>query len=957
MVCAWRYPLRNLSFPGISIFIGVVYGLGSCSNSQGLGLIASCTNLQAADSVSAVESAGNHLEPAAGIDPLLWKALLAALEQSRATIERDPSKAPQGTQNVVNDLQVLSASTDSAVLGWTYRNTGDYDRNSQVNISDLTMIGLHFGKSDPSPDWSVAVQADGDGNGLITIADVTPIGANFGNVLSEYAVQRSTSGGSFTEAGVIAQSGGTSEQETGRLIFSLEVNGLKDGDALRVVARDKADGSLSQPSNEVVFTSALRPQNLQASQGELAGAISLSWDPLEEATAYRIERRHLSQSVFEFLAETSIGTSYLDEDVQPGQTRTYRVAAVIKEGLSAFSDSASGFSMPLPGKPLNPVASLGTVESAIEINWEAVSNATSYRIYRDGNATPIAEIPVTSYTDATDPLPNDHNYVVSAVNPAGEGEASIEVTGRSGIIPPAPTGLSASDAADTLVVSVSWTKADYADGYMIYRDEESNLIATLGDVDSYEDESLQDFNEHQYWVSAFTGLGESMKTGPESGSLKLLPPGVPVGVIASQGTQRDSVRVSWELDPAAEQYFVYRDGNPVEIATVGKVDHYDDNAVPDLSGHQYTVRAGNSAGTSLHSTPATGFADNRSDWWRFGLDNRANSRATVAGPAGSSLAWSYSTGSWIRCNPVMAADGTVYFGSYAGKFIALNPDGSEKWTYSAGADIYTAAAIAPDGSLYFGSHDFKLHAVDSAGNQKWTFSTSGIVRSSPAIGDDGRIYFGSNDKKLYCLDPDGNLVWSFTCGEEVRSSPAIAADGTIYFGSGKDNQLNALNADGTLKWKYNAGGWVRSSPAIAPDDTVYVGSSDGKLHAVSPAGVMKWTYSTADYIENCSPAIGADGRVYIGSGDDKLHCIDPVTGNAIWTYTTGGDIDSSPAIDSGGTIYVGSDDFKLHAVNPNGTGKWTYTTGALVDSAPLVGKDGRVYFGSSDGSLYCIGSN
>lgn len=74
---------------------------------------------------------------------------------------------------------------DSLRLSWPYGNTGDYDQNSEVNIADLTPVGIHFGESSADPLLALAM-IDGDGNGEINIADITPIGINYRNGLSAY---------------------------------------------------------------------------------------------------------------------------------------------------------------------------------------------------------------------------------------------------------------------------------------------------------------------------------------------------------------------------------------------------------------------------------------------------------------------------------------------------------------------------------------------------------------------------------------------------------------------------------------------------------------------------------------------------------------------------------------------------------------------------------------------------
>lgn len=125
-----------------------------------------------------------------GIDAELWIILKQALMDGLLENARSASTPPLGNSNLINDLRYINGGTQ---ISWTYRNTGDYDGNGEVNINDLTPIGVHFGKTGNSPDWQQARVADGDGNGEVNLADVTPIGINFLSQINIYEVLTSDS--------------------------------------------------------------------------------------------------------------------------------------------------------------------------------------------------------------------------------------------------------------------------------------------------------------------------------------------------------------------------------------------------------------------------------------------------------------------------------------------------------------------------------------------------------------------------------------------------------------------------------------------------------------------------------------------------------------------------------------------------------------------------------------------
>jgi hypothetical protein len=136
-----------------------------------------------------------HLAPPAGTAPSEFEQLRTALEQHLAASgkTRWTAAAPADTANQVTDFYLTRVDADTATAHWTYRNVGDYNQDSQVNISDLTPLGGHLnhsttdGVEDPL-DRTV----DGNGDGLITISDITPLGGHLQNTIEGYSVQSTT---------------------------------------------------------------------------------------------------------------------------------------------------------------------------------------------------------------------------------------------------------------------------------------------------------------------------------------------------------------------------------------------------------------------------------------------------------------------------------------------------------------------------------------------------------------------------------------------------------------------------------------------------------------------------------------------------------------------------------------------------------------------------------------------
>ncbi|UNM09108.1 MAG: PKD domain-containing protein [Planctomycetales bacterium] len=96
---------------------------------------------------------------------------------------RAASKAPTGPGSRSDISYELNTTYG---LFWHYYNQGDYDQNGEVNISDLTPLGIHLKEVGPFGPATIPGMIDGDANGEINLADITPIGANFGARVSSY---------------------------------------------------------------------------------------------------------------------------------------------------------------------------------------------------------------------------------------------------------------------------------------------------------------------------------------------------------------------------------------------------------------------------------------------------------------------------------------------------------------------------------------------------------------------------------------------------------------------------------------------------------------------------------------------------------------------------------------------------------------------------------------------------
>jgi hypothetical protein len=187
---------------------------------------------------------GMDAEEFAGLKDSLRKML------ESAPPERFIASPPQGQSNRIADLTSGIDDNGQAGIQWNYLNVGDYDLNGLVSISDITPIGIHFGKTSNAPDWKTAARfADGDGNGEINISDITPIGINFNSQVARYIVEAADSPeGPFSEIGDLEFAAGQSMLSGMRMY---QFSPAAEMPSYRVVPVD-GSGERGEPSNASV---------------------------------------------------------------------------------------------------------------------------------------------------------------------------------------------------------------------------------------------------------------------------------------------------------------------------------------------------------------------------------------------------------------------------------------------------------------------------------------------------------------------------------------------------------------------------------------------------------------------------------------------------------------------------------------------------------------------------------
>ena len=286
-----------------------------------------------------------------------------------------------------------------------------------------------------------------------------------------------------------------------------------------------------------------------------SGKPMLTWNAVEGATSYRIYRSTSKGSGYSLLGTTT-ATSYTNTGAKAGTTYYYRVKACNDAGLSPYSNVVSGKVKSVTPKPSAPVVKIGHSASSGKpmLTWNAVSGATSYKVYRatsqNGTYSLLGTVTATSYTNTGAKAGTTYYYKVKAVNSAGESAYSNVVSGKTTV-----TTLTMGHSASSGKPQLTWKAVSGAASYKVYRATAKNgaysVINTTKAL-TYTNTGAALGTTYYYKVEALNAAGKSM--GFSAIVEGKVAPVLAVGYSSVSGKPQ----LTWKAVPGATEYQVYR---------------------------------------------------------------------------------------------------------------------------------------------------------------------------------------------------------------------------------------------------------------------------------------------------------------------------------------------------------------------------------------------------------------
>ncbi len=281
---------------------------------------------------------------------------------------------------------------------------------------------------------------------------------------------------------------------------------------------------------------------VKASQGQYTGKIDLNWETIDVASEYAIYKWSSTQKKYQSIGRSKTASYADNQAAKNGSTEFYVIAAIGNGKTGEASDAVSGFTAKLASKPPKPsglIATKGLYNSKIELQWQKVSGASKYLVYRynitglfgGGAWSKVAEEPKEVFID--EKLPAQYAfYAVAAVNKEGvAGPFSdyaygfIDPNKHRGTKLPSPTSLKGSVDTKTGKIGLKWDLVKGANEYYVYRKKRGSsswdfLSAANEKTNTFTADIPEKEILYLYAVTAKTDLGgESEKTSPVSAVL------------------------------------------------------------------------------------------------------------------------------------------------------------------------------------------------------------------------------------------------------------------------------------------------------------------------------------------------------------------------------------------------------------------------------------------------------
>jgi photosystem II stability/assembly factor-like uncharacterized protein/fibronectin type 3 domain-containing protein len=344
---------------------------------------------------------------------------------------------------------------------------------------------------------------------------------------------------------------------------------------------NETDNSFLFPQTVTINTPGIA-QNIIATDGDFGDRISIDWDPVPGATDtvyYRVYRNTSNNSgtAQQLGIVWNTNTAYTDFTAEDGIDYYYWVKAshnFLGVNPGSFSAPDAGWQYLKP--PTNVQATDGEYNDHIKISWDPPENGTYFKVWRNTTSDPNTAIPLSSnwstltyFNDYAVSSAVSYFYWVKSARSSTGLKASPNFSsydaGWAAFLN-APTA-SASDGTSTDDIHITWNTIPGATHYKLHQSYTNDPLTatpiTAWVTSTSFDHIAQRGVYSYYWVQAATSVVGTMATGLGQGDSGWRRLETVQNVQATDGQSTEHIQITWNNQPYASQYRIYRSLNPL----------------------------------------------------------------------------------------------------------------------------------------------------------------------------------------------------------------------------------------------------------------------------------------------------------------------------------------------------------------------------------------------------------
>ena len=250
--------------------------------------------------------------------------------------------------------------------------------------------------------------------------------------------------------------------------------------------------------------------------------IHLVWDAVSGVDGYEVYRYNFATGVYDRITNIPISyiSTFTDTNLMPGTTYDYKIRGYKKNadtGEIVYGTYSEGFAASTTPKRVTGFQAGNRTADTIQLQWDWIEEITGYQVFRYNVVTKefdavtgLLDGVITEFTDTGLQAGETYDYVIKTYINDGTGEywsdATAPITVRT--LPEKVEEFKVAKVKKKKI-TLSWQKAEGADGYQIYRYDKKiknyELIKTIttSEKTSWANKKLQKNTAYSYKIQAY----------------------------------------------------------------------------------------------------------------------------------------------------------------------------------------------------------------------------------------------------------------------------------------------------------------------------------------------------------------------------------------------------------------------------------------------------------------------